>query len=624
MSSAQVFSRDVSREHRHIANRLLSIHADATLTSHLVERLTSQLISSPSHANPNCPALFANLRCGAWYLPATHRHGTCYFKSTDGHYGKWAFSLTRLNLHLLQHQERGVVIVDATQQGKRYPDALAKTVPLWCNVLNRALLPSSAVNFAENFAPFVPNNEILQMEDLLPRFVGDFRSSGLCTSDVKLQRPMRCFFIAANDPDAEDQVAQLAEVLLQNDTRRRAGDASFFPIVLWSASGDADTTRPRQGWSYVPGAADDHQSWAMGLDEATFWRHVGQLTDDTLAHHEVTELVKEIVASEAPATDGGKPTTGIKQRSRVQDLPTNGASQHDCRTSAPTTDSITISSAPSNADLEYVLRDPQLCIAVVRRGVVVDDLQYSASDPKRPLGDFHVFLKLRNFPDDFGATQCDCVVPNTNLSASSRFCVVPVDENAKFGLERSLSLLLLIINSRLALSERVVIVSKDPSVSAVVAIAVCAALANVHLPEGDNGSDDEEAEPASEPLADTSVVHDASTSGSPPDSATNSPTLPTFEVNLVPLVCPLTEDVTIAAENDAEGLEAAHVLQKHVAVSDGSTVIRRALLASLKQRGVEVTKRKVQWAHRIVINKMGSVFPSRAHIKQVNRFFLTK
>ena len=123
---------------------------------------------------PGFPVL-ANLRCGLWYVPEPA--GTCYFKSTDGHFGQWAFSLTRLNLHLarLAAHEGGVLVVDATRRGKTFPvrfvactpprilgraltialraatrhlscvtparaqDALAKTVPIWAAVLNRAV-----------------------------------------------------------------------------------------------------------------------------------------------------------------------------------------------------------------------------------------------------------------------------------------------------------------------------------------------------------------------------------------------------------------------------------------------------------------------------------------------------
>ena len=111
--------------------------------------------------------LLANLRCGLWYAP--NHVSTCYFKSTDGHYGNWGFSCTRLNLHTarLAAERGGCIIVDATRRGKSFPvsglspllflsraesmrivechslhavqDAFSKTVPIWCTVLNRAI-----------------------------------------------------------------------------------------------------------------------------------------------------------------------------------------------------------------------------------------------------------------------------------------------------------------------------------------------------------------------------------------------------------------------------------------------------------------------------------------------------
>ena len=65
--------------------------------------------------------LLANLRCGLWYAPK--HDSTCYFKSTDGHYGNWGFSCTRLNLHTarLAAEKGGCIIVDATRRGKSFP-----------------------------------------------------------------------------------------------------------------------------------------------------------------------------------------------------------------------------------------------------------------------------------------------------------------------------------------------------------------------------------------------------------------------------------------------------------------------------------------------------------------------
>ena len=33
-----------------------------------------------------------------------------------------------------------MILIDSTRSGKRMPDALSKTVPMWCAVINRALL----------------------------------------------------------------------------------------------------------------------------------------------------------------------------------------------------------------------------------------------------------------------------------------------------------------------------------------------------------------------------------------------------------------------------------------------------------------------------------------------------
>lgn len=78
---------------------------------------------------PTLP-LLANLRCGLWYAP--HPDATCYFKSTDGHSGIWAFSATRLNWHVAHTAAArgGVMIVDATRKGKRFP---VRTFPPSCH-----------------------------------------------------------------------------------------------------------------------------------------------------------------------------------------------------------------------------------------------------------------------------------------------------------------------------------------------------------------------------------------------------------------------------------------------------------------------------------------------------------
>lgn len=68
-------------------NRLQSIHQDSLF----VQSISTQ------YGLP----LVANERCGSWYIPPEKKAGSAYFKSTDGHWGQWAYSTRRLNLQML-------------------------------------------------------------------------------------------------------------------------------------------------------------------------------------------------------------------------------------------------------------------------------------------------------------------------------------------------------------------------------------------------------------------------------------------------------------------------------------------------------------------------------------------
>lgn len=148
--------RQLKKEENSLFNCACSVSSDATF------------IDEVSHLHSALPVI-ANLRCGLWYI--RNPQNTCYFKSTDGHSGNWAFSTTRLNMHVAETaaSRNGCVIVDATRRGKTFPvrpsvafrllkasstatplsplrttsvhlqDALTKTVPVWATVLNRAV-----------------------------------------------------------------------------------------------------------------------------------------------------------------------------------------------------------------------------------------------------------------------------------------------------------------------------------------------------------------------------------------------------------------------------------------------------------------------------------------------------
>jgi len=79
---------DLKRSNLSIHNRLTSIAADGAFVAKVAEAFQLPLI--------------ANERCGSWYIDPALKAGSAYFKSTDGHFGEWSFSLRRLNLGVLE------------------------------------------------------------------------------------------------------------------------------------------------------------------------------------------------------------------------------------------------------------------------------------------------------------------------------------------------------------------------------------------------------------------------------------------------------------------------------------------------------------------------------------------
>ena len=166
LASTPSFSATLSSLRRatlSIHNRLASIASDSAFVTSVAE----------AYALP----LVANERCGAWYIPPAQKQSSVYFKSTDGHMGEWAFSLRRLNLQLIDVVGKfgGAVIVDSTRRGKSMPDALSKTVPIWCCVVNRAVFGTDG-GTGDLFTPpaAVSESEHAQMEKRIGGFVQQF------------------------------------------------------------------------------------------------------------------------------------------------------------------------------------------------------------------------------------------------------------------------------------------------------------------------------------------------------------------------------------------------------------------------------------------------------------------
>lgn len=304
---------DLRRAHLSITHRLRSICRDAAFVAEVAARYPDF-------------AVVANERCGSWYIPVTTKGGSAYFKSTDGHTGQWSFSMRRLNLHLLPllcagggsspTRGGGCILVDSTRRGKRMPDALSKTVPLWCCVLNRALFPAqegqddeAAQKDAQTlYTPpgVVSASEHSQMLARVPAFVetlgglGVFRLGDETTPDPVAWRrqnlpngkPLRPVWVTPDMPWPDvDGLRDRFNVLFCCTSSRVP------PTGEDGEDGDdAD---------YIQGAADDTENWAHGLTPELFWDNSEKLLETPEA--DLPALITAIVkaGSESTASAGG-------------------------------------------------------------------------------------------------------------------------------------------------------------------------------------------------------------------------------------------------------------------------------------------------------------------------------
>ncbi|EPS34646.1 hypothetical protein PDE_09610 [Penicillium oxalicum 114-2] len=251
-----------------VSNRLQSIETDAEFVREVADHYDLPLV--------------ANERCGSWYIDPTVKAGSAYFKSTDGHTGQWDFSFRRLNLQLLPlaNQYGGCVIVDSTRRGKLMPDALSKTVPIWCAVLNRALFPERKEYHAVRLPPnYLGESEESQIASRIDGFVHSLQSLKLDLEHLRQQvgKPMqvawanRSYFHPSNP--TSDQGSHL--------------------LVLCSASKRVLGAEMSEG-GYIQGAGDDSEAWAHGLTPPVFWANRDILKQT--AEEDLPSVIADLVA----------------------------------------------------------------------------------------------------------------------------------------------------------------------------------------------------------------------------------------------------------------------------------------------------------------------------------------
>ncbi|KZS87757.1 initiator tRNA phosphoribosyl transferase [Sistotremastrum niveocremeum HHB9708] len=296
MTSVQEALKEIRLESFDFSNRIQSIDQDARFITEV----------GSSYKLP----LFPNLRCGAWYTdPEISQKDAAYFKSTDGHIHNWSFNLRRPNLHLLLYilEYGGLLIVDSTTRGKRLPDALSKTVPIWCATINRAIqIRGCPLNWdSDLYTPpsVVSQSEHTQIETFIDGWARDLLASFYDLP--RLLKPLRPIWITP-------ETTRLPVI---------DSDGPFYPVICISASRvmEAGTNLREGGFTYVQGAGDDHETWSKGITPDLFWKHRSELVQTD--RDGIDQLISRILSSKpSPSDSSHQPAEKIPVESILSNI----------------------------------------------------------------------------------------------------------------------------------------------------------------------------------------------------------------------------------------------------------------------------------------------------------------
>ena len=168
------------------------------------------------------------------------------------------------------------------------PDALSKTVPIWCTVLNRFLFPELRdTHQLRTPARAVGSSEHFQMETRLKGFVEDLSALRLDIESLRttVRKPLRPLWIT---PESEDMTL--------------FDSMEYNRIICCTASSRVEGSEMSEN-GYIQGAADDHEAWSQGLTPSLFWKYRDEFLQ--VPEEEFEEFVRKRKSEEAATCTGG-------------------------------------------------------------------------------------------------------------------------------------------------------------------------------------------------------------------------------------------------------------------------------------------------------------------------------
>jgi tRNA A64-2'-O-ribosylphosphate transferase len=188
------------------------------------------------------------------------------------------------------------------------PDALSTTIPIWCTVLNLALLPSNPLSQNLFLPPSTPSSIHAQITALIPTFLSSLKALNL-TLPTSLSKPLRPLWVTQDSPFG-----------VADDGGRAVFD-EYRPVICCTASRRVVGSEMDEG-GYIQGAGDDTENWACGLTPVIFWKSAEKLLSATEA--ELPDLIHQLVQQHE---DSRREGTDSKEYVRVVQLAPNIAVQ---------------------------------------------------------------------------------------------------------------------------------------------------------------------------------------------------------------------------------------------------------------------------------------------------------
>ncbi|TGJ83935.1 hypothetical protein E0Z10_g4830 [Xylaria hypoxylon] len=168
------------------------------------------------------------------------------------------------------------------------PDALSKTVPIWCCVINRVLFPE-VVQLHKLYTPpnVVSLSEHSQAEARIPEHVVSLKALDFDVAALRqhISKPLRPIWVTQ-----ESQLVPTEHVF-----------DDFHPVICCTSSRRVPGGEMSEG-GYIQGAGDDTENWALGLTAPVFWSNVAMLL--STPESALPNLVRSLVANSTvrPAT----------------------------------------------------------------------------------------------------------------------------------------------------------------------------------------------------------------------------------------------------------------------------------------------------------------------------------